>query len=254
MPFFIAIPDVQGEISQLEALIAKIEGRYDLGADEQSGDHRHGDDDHMSARKPKAQLIFLGDLIDRGEDSDATIEYVQALKQRWPHTQLIWGNHELQTLALSRGSDERGLTTPLRPGVLEFLRDEFVPWVETPSLLFCHGSPAADDTVLDPRDQKLISQIACNYAGLTEGWRGKFIVRGHTAGTQPARLGLTYFLDCNAADYEGTLIASVFRDLTIHELADGRRRALQEPRQSFPHEVSFNITPPWPLCEILVSR
>ncbi len=247
MSYFIAIPDVQGEISQLESLIARIEERYELGPTLPANETH-------KAHKPHAQLIFLGDLIDRGEDSDATLDYVRALKRRWPHTQLIWGNHELQTLALGRGSDERGLTTPLRPGVLEFLRDEFVPWVETPSLLFCHGSPSACDVELDPGDERLISQIACNYAGLAEGWRGKFIVRGHTAGTHPVRMGLTYFLDCNAADHEGVLIAAVFRGLTSAEIVDARLWAEQEPRESFSYELGLWIESPWPLCEIIASR
>ena len=71
-----AIGDVHGCIDLLRDLLAKIDA-----------------DDHT--RGPvRTTLIFLGDLIDRGPESSAVIEWLIALKRDRPATRFIMGNHE----------------------------------------------------------------------------------------------------------------------------------------------------------------
>ena len=189
---YLAIPDVHGEISQLESLIDRLASRFDL-------------------RSPLTRVVFLGDLIDRGEDSDLTLEFVRDFKLTYPKTILLWGNHELATLKLGHGSDERGLRNPLAPWILEFLREQFLPWFETPGFLFCHGTPENSQTDLDPENWRQISKLVWNDAGLPDGWQGKYVIRGHTPGDRPYQMGRSYFLDCGAGSH-GPLIAGVFKE------------------------------------------
>jgi serine/threonine protein phosphatase 1 len=72
----IVIGDIHGEITKLKALISVLRDRGLL-------DHK---------------LIFLGDYIDRGEDSVATLDYLTELKSRYPHLKFLKGNHEQMLL------------------------------------------------------------------------------------------------------------------------------------------------------------
>lgn len=65
-----AIGDVHGELSKLEALV-----------------------DHIRARDPVPEFLFVGDYVDKGEDSLATLRYLSALNQTDPCVFLI-GNHD----------------------------------------------------------------------------------------------------------------------------------------------------------------
>lgn len=69
MARLIAIGDVHGEITLLLRLIAALK------------------------LQPEDELVLLGDYIDRGEDSKATVEYLMELAKR-PNTKLLMGNHE----------------------------------------------------------------------------------------------------------------------------------------------------------------
>jgi serine/threonine protein phosphatase 1 len=73
--FTYAVGDVHGEITLLQRLLALLPLR---------------DED---------TLIFLGDCLDRGEDSIATILALRALKRDHPTTVFLRGNHEYAWLA-----------------------------------------------------------------------------------------------------------------------------------------------------------
>lgn len=103
MPTY-AIGDLQGCGEQLDALLALID-----------------------KESPDAKLIFLGDLVNRGPQSLATLRRVRALGDR---AQSVLGNHDLHLLAASHGikklhpSDTVNdiLTAPDRDELLDWLR------------------------------------------------------------------------------------------------------------------------------------
>ncbi|MGK6320589.1 metallophosphoesterase family protein [Sphingomonas sp. DT-204] len=83
-----AIGDVHGRLDLLDRLLEQI------AADD-------------AARGPaRSQLIFLGDLIDRGPQSREVVERVMRLTAERPDTRVIAGNHEEMLLAALRS--ERG--------------------------------------------------------------------------------------------------------------------------------------------------
>lgn len=65
------VGDIHGCLDMLSSLIDKIPWRPD-----------------------KDRLIFLGDFIDRGDDSKGVVDYVLALKRCSPHIRCLMGNHE----------------------------------------------------------------------------------------------------------------------------------------------------------------
>jgi len=73
------VGDVHGEISALHALLLK------LGYDAQGR--------HPQERK----LVFIGDLVDRGPDSDGVVSLVQTLVQQG-NAYCVLGNHEINLL------------------------------------------------------------------------------------------------------------------------------------------------------------
>lgn len=69
-----AIGDIHGRADMLDDLLAQI--------DEDIGDHE------------QAQLIFLGDYIDRGLDSRGVIDRLLAVREERPDSVFLKGNHE----------------------------------------------------------------------------------------------------------------------------------------------------------------
>jgi serine/threonine protein phosphatase 1 len=81
----IAIGDVHGRADLLERLIEKIEARFD---------------------GEPFKAIFLGDYVDRGEDSRGVIDQLIAFKDRHRQTVFLKGNHEQAMLDfLALGED-----------------------------------------------------------------------------------------------------------------------------------------------------
>jgi serine/threonine protein phosphatase 1 len=76
------VGDVHGRLGQLRALIGSLD--YDPRRD---------------------RIIFLGDLIDRGEDSPGVVNYVLELKQESENLICLRGNHEQMLLDLIEYGD-----------------------------------------------------------------------------------------------------------------------------------------------------
>jgi serine/threonine protein phosphatase 1 len=84
-----AIGDIHGRNDLLQALLAKI------AADD-------------TARAPaNTQIIFLGDLMDRGEDSAGVIETAMALKASGKNVRFLMGNHEEVFVRACRKNDPK---------------------------------------------------------------------------------------------------------------------------------------------------
>ncbi|UZW58095.1 serine/threonine protein phosphatase (plasmid) [Sphingobium sp. JS3065] len=84
-----AIGDIHGHLDLLGGLLTQI------GADEAA---RSG---------PRGELIFLGDLINRGPQSAQVIDHLIALQAERPETRFLLGNHEevfLKALSGDRGA------------------------------------------------------------------------------------------------------------------------------------------------------
>src|ERR1700755_3412847 len=82
--------------------IGDVHGRFDL-----LGDLLGRIEQHQGAR-PKAQtfLVFLGDLIDRGPDSRAVIDFLAGYRPRWAIAIFLQGNHEEGFLRSLEGEEE----------------------------------------------------------------------------------------------------------------------------------------------------
>jgi serine/threonine protein phosphatase 1 len=82
--------------------IGDVHGRFDLLSDLLARIERH------QAGLPKAQtfLVFLGDLIDRGPDSRAVVEYLSTFRPRWAIPIFLQGNHEEGFLRSLEGEEE----------------------------------------------------------------------------------------------------------------------------------------------------
>ena len=77
------IGDIHGCLRKLEQLFEKI-------------DPRPGQD----------QLVFLGDYVDRGEDSRGVVEYLLQLKKLYSNTVFLMGNHEKMFMDFLSGVEQ----------------------------------------------------------------------------------------------------------------------------------------------------
>jgi serine/threonine protein phosphatase 1 len=93
-----AIGDVHGRNDLLESLLAKI------------------DADDASRSPADTQIIFLGDLMDRGEDSAGVIETAMALKASGKQVRFLMGNHEEVFVRACRKNDPKTTRFFLRIG------------------------------------------------------------------------------------------------------------------------------------------
>lgn len=98
-----AIGDIHGRLDLLEGLLEQIYL------------------DSASRGGLAAELIFLGDLIDRGPDSAGVIERLMALKAEYPGTRFLLGNHEEVFLTVLDG-DLRALRLFHRIGGAETIQ------------------------------------------------------------------------------------------------------------------------------------
>jgi bis(5'-nucleosyl)-tetraphosphatase (symmetrical) len=105
-----AIGDLQGCHQRLMALLERIQ-----------------------AASSDAQLIFVGDLINRGPQSLATLRQVRALGER---AKVVLGNHDLHLLAVAHG-----IRRPHRSDTLDDIlnapdRDELLDWLRQQPLAY----------------------------------------------------------------------------------------------------------------------
>src|ERR1035438_611347 len=72
MNMLIAIGDIHGEVTQLKTMIQVL----------------------IDKKLINETIIFLGDYIDRGENSVATLNYLIHLRKKYPSFIFLKGNHE----------------------------------------------------------------------------------------------------------------------------------------------------------------
>lgn len=108
-----AIGDLQGCQTQLAALLKKID-----------------------ALSPSARFIFVGDIVNRGPQSLATLRQVRALGER---ASIVLGNHDLNLLAV-----DCGLRKPHDSDTLDDIlaaedREELITWLRHQPLALKHN-------------------------------------------------------------------------------------------------------------------
>ena len=97
-----AVGDLHGRLDLLDAALARVAA----------------DDAARSAAE--TELIFLGDLVDRGPDSAGVVERLRRLAAEQPRTRFLLGNHE-EVFLLALGGDERAVRLFCRIGGRETL-------------------------------------------------------------------------------------------------------------------------------------
>ncbi len=112
----IAISDVHGCYRELKNLILTLEkkGEYNKNTD---------------------KLVFLGDYIDRGEDSRLVIEYIRSLQKNNDNVIALMGNHEDMLLNYLNGFDESWLYNGYKDTMMSYRGfdkqlDDDIEWME----------------------------------------------------------------------------------------------------------------------------
>lgn len=98
-----AIGDLQGCNNQLAVLLEKID-----------------------AITPNAQFVFVGDIVNRGPQSLATLRHVRALKDR---ARIVLGNHDLNLLAVACGLRQPHAADTLDDILAAEDREDLITWL-----------------------------------------------------------------------------------------------------------------------------
>jgi len=182
---YIAIGDIHGKLNHLTELIKHINS--DLGKD--------------------TVLVFLGDYIDRGENSKKVVDFLKKLRNKNPkNVVLLKGNHEdLAEQSLTNPNDSTakldwfmngGRATVDSFGGEEKCKKELLPFIkslkvylETEDYIFCHGGMPYDTDVKMVDPQVLMWNRNFIYRGK------KTVVVGHTPQDEVTMIGKTIIVD-----------------------------------------------------------
>ena len=108
-----AIGDLQGCHDQLSVLLDRIE-----------------------TRSPGARFVFVGDIVNRGPRSLATLRQVRALGER---ARIVLGNHDLNLLAVACGLRQPHASDTLDDILQAEDCDELIDWLRRQPLAFADG-------------------------------------------------------------------------------------------------------------------
>lgn len=151
------------------------------------------------------RLLFVGDYIDRGPESRGVVDYILALKARYPAENIIClkGNHEVMFLDFLAGKDRQlfllngGLSTletywgkdwdeqselVLPPDHARFYK-ELRPFYETEDFLFVHGG-IRPGVPWEEQEEEDFYWIRGEFIASTEDF-GRRVIFGHTPFKQP---------------------------------------------------------------------
>jgi serine/threonine protein phosphatase 1 len=165
--------------------------------------------------KSEDHLVLLGDLVDRGPDSEGVIARVLSLQKTRGITCLM-GNHEQMMLAardshdkrsdwIQNGGDEtlksyagaRGTLRDVPPEHWNFLETNLLDYLETDTHIFVHAN-AHPDMKMSEQPDYMLRWERCDEIQPHES--GKIIVCGHTPqkSGRPMNRGFAICLDTNA--------------------------------------------------------
>lgn len=211
----------------------------------------HGNYDEMMAlyeqlpiNPKKDQLIVLGDFIDRGPDTKKVVEQLMKWKKKYPHWQILYGNHEdLMLDALmyggriydsyylwySQGGREtfysyipENLTEYEKQiiQVKDAIPQEHLEWIaglprfyQTEDYIFVHGGLKPGKTVEETETQDIL-WIRDEFIDSDYDWSKK-VIFGHTPDFE--NLGMPIVMD-NKIGIDGAIGAPGFKNLIGLEL------------------------------------
>jgi len=182
---YIAIGDIHGCLAQLEEIL--VQARAYPG---------HG-------------LVFLGDYIDRGPDSEGVVRRLRGLEATF-----LLGNHEEMLLERERNmSAERFgdlfLNTRLTRDSLLWLRESLVDVLETRDYVFVHAGLDRNKALgAQTRRDYIWTREEGDYLGLTP----KLVVHGHTVVEAPLVVGNRHNINTGCGS-GGRLTALVLPEL-----------------------------------------
>ncbi len=91
---------------------------------------------HIHEKAPDAQLIFVGDLVNRGPHSLEALRQIRALG---PRARVVLGNHDLHLLAVAQNIRKRHRSDTLDEILSAPDREELIDWVrQQPLAIFDH--------------------------------------------------------------------------------------------------------------------
>ena len=155
-----AIGDVHGRNDLLLTLLDQIER------------------DNITRGPAKTQIIFLGDLVDRGDDSAGVIETAMALRATGGNVRFLLGNHEEIFVKACRKRDLKTLRFFLKIGGDATLQSYPIPRSEYLTLTLEELAERLPSLVPDAHlaflesfeDQVVIGDYAFVHAGITRAW------------------------------------------------------------------------------------
>jgi bis(5'-nucleosyl)-tetraphosphatase (symmetrical) len=92
--------------------------------------------DQISAVDPNAQLIFLGDVVNRGPQSLQALRHIRDLGT---HARVVLGNHDLHLLAVAKGVRRQSRSDTLDEILNAPDRDELLDWLRARPLALAHN-------------------------------------------------------------------------------------------------------------------
>ncbi|WP_291724958.1 metallophosphoesterase family protein [Magnetospirillum sp. 64-120] len=225
-----AVGDVHGQVGQLRAMVAAIAAR--------------AQDDRARGEVPVA--VFLGDYIDRGDDSRAVLDLLCDLPQAEPTVRWVFlaGNHEASVLGflddpqthapwLRFGGIETMASYGVPPAAAETLRqsrdrlaqalpDRHLDFLrglrhsyESGDYVFVHAGLRPGVPLAQQRAEDLL-WIRDEFLG-RPCWHGKCVVHGHTIEPEPAVLEWRMGIDTGA--YAGGALTCLALRSGLRELA-----------------------------------
>jgi len=93
--------------------------------------------DSIEAEAPNAQIVFVGDLVNRGPDSLGCLRRIRSMGDR---AQLVLGNHDLHLLAVAKGIRPRGRSDTLEALLAAPDLEDLLNWLrQQPLALMAEG-------------------------------------------------------------------------------------------------------------------
>jgi serine/threonine protein phosphatase 1 len=168
---FLAVGDIHGCHRELLNLFEAASKKYDL-------------------ENPNIRFVFLGDYIDRGDSSVAVLDVLAQFQKEFPQSIFLKGNHEW-LLQVQGPSDQCDLPAQLNQNWIDLLNSAKI-WHEEKHYLFLHGGPETPDADLSIEEEEY---LVWNYHPSNLGWRGKWLVKGHTVVPEVRLQNKTLYVD-----------------------------------------------------------
>lgn len=187
--------------------------------------------DRIDWRPDRDRLIFLGDYIDRGEDSRGVVQYILELTRSSGRVECILGNHELIFMDFLSGKDIRTFLANGGAPTLQSYRDggcdegtlipaehqaflkSLRPWIELEDYYVVHAG-LRPGVAVERQDLDDLVWIRDPFIYSDHDF-GKRVIFGHTPFSEPLIMTNKIGLDTGAV-YGNRLTCLELPSLTFH--------------------------------------